>query len=94
MSGSLNISQLYKATMTGEMKNQPGPKNALNARRQTDSNLNFTLSNPPRAHYCPVPIVLIEATETMLLVCSIKAEVLSFSLPPATQVIELWQGSL
>lgn len=66
--------------MTGKVKNQPASKNALNACRQTATNLNFTLSNPPRAHYCPVPIVLIEATETMLLTCSIKAEVLSFSL--------------
>lgn len=79
MFNSLNLSQ-PQSHDDKECKNQHAPKNALNARRQTATNLNFTLSNPPRAHYCPVPIVLIEATETMLLARSIKEEVLSFHL--------------
>lgn len=68
---------------TGEMgaRDQFGPKSGLSACRQTAMNLNFTLSNPPWAHYRSVPIVLIEATVTMFLAGSIKAVDLSFSLP-------------
>lgn len=37
----------------------------------------FILSDPPEAHYCPIPVVLIEAAVTMLLAGFAKAQDLS-----------------